>query len=130
MNHKKNFFDILEECITKFKEKIDSKKETLKCKEDGNPEVNLLKYEIQLIFRKHIKNVKLKINELFTLPFCKQVTNNIIQSNADNISILEDIIPFSNLLKPKIKEILSDFEPTIGEIFDYMINNINPIINE
>ena len=124
------FFDILEECIKKFKEKINLKKETLKCKEDGTPEVNLLKYEIQLIFRKHIKNVKLKINELFTLPFCKQVTNNIIQSNSDNISILEDIIPFSNLLKPKIKEILSDFEPTIGEIFDYMVNNIKPIINE
>ena len=124
------FFDILEDCITKFKEKIELKKETLKCKEDGTPEVNLLKYDIQLKFRMHIKNVKHKINELFTLPFCNQVTNNIIQFNSDNIPILEDIIPFKLLLLPKIKEILSDFEPTIRDIFDYMINNINPIINE
>lgn len=34
------------------------------------------------------------------------------------------------MLKPKIIEILSDFEYTIKDIFDYMINNINPIISE
>ena len=124
------FFELLEDCITKFKELIELKKETLKCKEDGKPEVNLLKYDIQLKFKKHIKSVKNKINELFTLPFCNQVTNNIIQFNSDNIPILEDITRFKLLLIPKIKDILSDFEPTIRDIFDYMISNINPIINE
>ena len=124
------FFELLENCITKFKEKLELKKETLECKGDGSPKTNLLKYEIQLKFRNHIKNVKNKINQLFTLPFCNQVTNNIIQFNSDNINILEDISLFKLLLKPKIKEILSDFEITIGDIFDYMIDSINPIISE
>ena len=54
----------------------------------------------------------------------------IIQFNSDNISILEDITPFNILLKPKIKEILSDFEPTINNIFDNMMETIKPIIKE
>ena len=62
--------------------------------------------------------------------FVNQITYNIIQFNSDNIPILEDITPFKLLLLPKIKEILSDFEPTIRDIYDYMINSINPIINE
>ena len=101
------FFELLEKCITKFKEKIQIKKEYVKCKENGQPEQNLL-----------------------TLPFCEQVTNNINQFNSDRIPILEDIVPFNILLKPKIIEILSDFEYTIKDIYDYMINNINPIISE
>ncbi len=124
------FFELLEECITKFKKKIELKKESLNCKENGQPEENLLKYEIQLKFRNHIKKVKKKINELFTLPFCNKVTNEIIQYNSDKISILENDIPFNVLLKPKIVEILSDFEPTIKDIFEYMIKNIIPIISE
>ena len=124
------FFELLEKCITKFKEKIQMKKEYVKCKENGQPEQNLLKYDIQMKFRNHIKNVKKKINDLFTLPFCEQVTNNIKQFNSDRIPILEDIVPFNILLKPKIIEILSDFEYTIKDIYDYMINNINPIISE
>ena len=124
------FFQLLEKHITIFKEKIQSKKETLDCEEDGNPKENLLKYHIQLLYRKHIKKIKIKMNELFTLAFCKRVTNNIIQFNSDNICILSDTVPFNSLLKPKIKEILSDFKPTISEIFDYMTNNINMIIKD
>ena len=41
------FYDLLENCFTKFKEKIELKKETLNCKEKGLPEGNLLKYDIQ-----------------------------------------------------------------------------------
>ena len=126
----REFFIFLEECIKLFKEKIELRKGTLECKEDGSPKANLLKYDIQLKFRKHIKNVKNKINEILTLPFCNQITNNIVQFNSDNIPILEDEVAFNLLLKPKIKEILSDFIPTINDIFDYMKNNIKPIINE
>ena len=97
------FFELLENYIRKFKEKIQSKKESLLCKEDGKPEENLMKNNIQL---------------------------EIIQFNSDNISILEDITPFNILLKLKIKEILSDFEPTINNIFDIMMETIKPIIKE
>ena len=124
------FFDLLEKYITIFKDKINSKKEILNCKEDGTPKENLLKYNIQIKYRKHIKNAKLKMNDLFTLSFCNRVTNNIKQFNSDNIPILEDIIPFKNLLRPKIQEILSDFKPTINEFFDEMKNNINSLIKE
>ena len=115
---KEKFFELLKECLKKFKEEIKLKKETLKCKEDGQPAINLLKYDIQLKFRNHIKNVKKKINSLFTLPFCNQVTNNIIQYNSFNIPILEDITTFDILLKPKVKDILSDFEIIINDIYD------------
>ena len=124
------FFDLLEKYITIFKDKINSKKEVLNCKEDGTPKENLLKYNIQLKYRKHIKNAKLKMNDLFTLSFCNRVTNNIKQFNSDNIPILEDIVPFKSLLRPKIQEILSDFKPTINELFDDMKNNINSLIKE
>lgn len=126
----RKFFDLLEKYITIFKDKINSKKEILNCQEDGTPEDNLLKYNIQIKYRKHIKNAKLKMNDLFTLSFCNRVTNNIKQFNSDNIPILEDIIPFKNLLRPKIQEILSDFKPTINEFFDEMKNNINSLIKE
>ena len=127
---KEKFFEILGECLKKFKDKIKSKKEILKCKEDGTPESNLLNYEIQLKFRKHLKNVKNKINKLLDLSFSNQLTFNTIQFNSSNISILENNSIFGKLLKPKVEEILSDFELIINEIFDYMMNNINPIIKE
>lgn len=127
---KEKFFEILGECLKKFKDKIKSKKEILKCKQDGTPESNLLNYEIQLKFRKHVKNVKNKINKLLDLSFSNQLTFNTIQFNSSNISILENNSIFGKLLKPKVEEILSDFELIINEIFDYMMNNINPIIKE
>ena len=124
------YFQFLERYLTIFKDKIQTKKEILNCKEDGNPKESLLKYNIQLLYRKHIKKVKFKMNELFTLAFCKRVTNNIIQINSDNISILSDAVPFNYLLIPKIKEILSDFKPIIFEIFEYMTNNMNITIKD
>ena len=127
----KEFYEKLEECLTLFKEKIKIKKESLDCnKEDGRPKENLLIYNIQLKFRKHIKNVKMKVNELLTKGFCNQVTNDLIQSNSNKIPILENITRFESLLKPKISEILSGFDSTINDIYDMMLNNMIPIIEE
>ena len=127
---KEQFFEILKECLNKFKAQIESIKDILLCDQNGQPESNLLKYDIQLRFRRHIKNAKEKINSLFTLPFCTQITNNIVQYNSFNIPILEDVIAFNKLLKPKVEEVLSDFELTINDIYDYMICRIKPIIAE
>ena len=113
---KEQFFGILDECLKKFKSEIENKKNILKTKEDGSPENNLLKYQIKLYYIEHIKNVKKKINDVFTLSFCTQVSNNMIQQNSDHISILEDDAIFNNLLKPKINDILLDFEITINKI--------------
>lgn len=95
--------------MNKFKNQIESKKYALTCDKNGQPELNLLQYDIQLTFRKHIKNAKEKINSLFTLPVCEQITHNIVQYNSFNIPILEDITAFNKLLKPKVEEVLSDF---------------------
>ena len=124
---KERFFDILDECLEKLKVKIKNKKDILDFKGDKHSS-NLLKYDIQLIFRNHIKKVKNKINELFSLSFCKQITDNIIQFNSDSIPIIENDCNFNNLLKPKIEEILSDFQITINDIYQYMLDNIKPII--
>ena len=127
---KEQFFEILKECLNKFKAQIELKKDILKCGQNGQPESNLLQYDIQLRFRRHIKNAKEKINSLFSLPFCEQITNNIVQYNSFNIPILEDVIAFNKLLKPKVEEVLSDFELTINDIYDYMICRIKPLIAE
>ena len=124
---KERFFDILDECLEKLKVKIKNKKDILDFKGDKHSS-NLLKYDIQLIFRNHIKKVKNKINELFSLSFCNQITDNIIQFNSDSIPIIENDCNFNNLLKPKIEEILSDFQITINDIYQYMLDNIKPII--
>ena len=124
---KERFFDILDECLEKLKVKIKNKKDILDIKGDKHSS-NLLKYDIQLIFRNHIKKVKDKINELFSLSFCNQITDNIIQFNSDSIPIIENDCNFNNLLKPKIEEILSDFQITINDIYQYMLDNIKPII--
>ena len=59
---KEQFFEILKECLNKFKAQIELKKDILKCDQNGQPESNLLQYDIQLRFRRHIKNAKEKIN--------------------------------------------------------------------
>ena len=127
---KAEFFQLLDECITKFDDKIKSKKTILKCNMDGNPHENLLFYEIKSKFRVHIKKVKEKISEFFSLQFCNSITNNIIQYNSENIHIIEDVTPYHILLRPKIKDIFSDFDNTINDIFNYIITQINPFINE
>ena len=71
----KNNFLIFFRAVKRFKVKTKSKKETLKWKENGNPAENLLKYDLQIKFRNHIKQ---KMNEVFSLSFCNRVTNNIM----------------------------------------------------
>ena len=69
--------------ILKFNKNIIEKMERLKCDEYGRPKDNLMKYDIQLSYNKHIREIKIKINTLFSKPFCDEITNNIIQNNSD-----------------------------------------------
>jgi hypothetical protein len=103
--------------------------EILNCNEEGRPKENLMKYHIHLKFKEHIEKTKIKISELFTESFCNEVTNNIIQFNADNISILENTVAFNTLIKQKIIDAFIFFEPTILDIYDYMNSQIIPLID-
>ena len=103
--------------------------ETLNCNEEGKPKENLMKYHIHLKFKEHIEKTKIKMSELFTESFCNEITNNIIQYNSDNISILEDTVDFNNLIKQKIIDAFTFFEPTILDIYDYMNRQIKPLID-
>ena len=126
----RTFYSMLEECIRNFDNGIKKKMEVLKCNFDGSPKENLMQYHIQMRFKEHIVNTKNKISFLLSEAFCKEVTENIIQYNSDNISILEDTHHFNILLKPKIEVILSEFDSTIKDIFDYMISQIKNEIDE
>ena len=128
IKNQKDFFIMFDKCIKNFCKSLKNKMEILECNEDGSPKENLMKYHIHLKFKEYIEKTKIKMSELLTESFCKEVTHNILQFNSDNISILEDNVAFNNLIKPKIIKILSDFEPTISEIFDYMNKQIYPII--
>ena len=50
------------------------------------------------------------MSDLLCENFSNEITHNIIQSNSDNISILEDNVSFNTLIKPKIKILFSEFE--------------------
>jgi hypothetical protein len=125
----REFFIMFEECIKKFSKILEKKMEILNCNEEGRPKENLMKYHIHLKFKEHIEKTKIKISELFTESFCNEVTNNIIQFNADNISILEDTVAFNTLIKQKIIDAFIFFEPTILDIYDYMNSQIRPLID-
>ena len=125
----REFFIMFEECIKKFSKILEKKMEILNCNEEGKPKENLMKYHIHLKFKEHIEKTKIKISELFTESFCNEVTNNIIQFNADNISILEDTVAFNTLIKQKIIDAFIFFEPTILDIYDYMNSQIRPLID-
>ena len=125
----KEFFIMFEECIKKFSKILEKKMETLNCNEEGKPKENLMKYHIHLKFKEHIEKTKIKMSELFTESFCNEITNNIIQYNSDNISILEDTVAFNNLIKQKIIDVFTFFEPTILDIYDYMNSQIIPLID-
>ena len=125
----REFFIMFEECIKKFSKILEKKMEILNCNEEGKPKENLMKYHIHLKFKEHIEKTKIKMSELFTESFCNEVTNNIIQFNADNISILEDTVAFNTLIKKKIIDAFSFFEPTILDIYDYMLSQIIPLID-
>ena len=125
----REFFIMFEECIKKFSKILEKKMEILNCNEEGKPKENLMKYHIHLKFKEHIEKTKIKMSELFTESFCNEVTNNIIQFNADNISILEDTVAFNTLIKQKIIDAFIFFEPTILDIYDYINNQIIPLID-
>ena len=125
----REFFIMFEECIKKFSKILEKKMEILNCNEEGKPKENLMKYHIHLKFKEHIEKTKIKMSELFTESFCNEVTNNIIQFNADNISILEDTVAFNTLIKQKIIDAFIFFEPTILDIYDYMNSQIIPLID-
>ena len=125
----REFFIMFEECIKKFSKILEKKMEILNCNEEGRPKENLMKYHIHLKFKEHIEKTKIKISELFTESFCNEVTNNIIQFNADNISILEDTVAFNTLIKQKIIDAFIFFEPTILDIYDYMLSQIMPLLD-
>ena len=116
-----SFIDTFEQLLKSFNEVIKSYKK--------GPEGTLLKYEIKMEYKKYIVKSKEKINEFLTLEFCNYVTENIIQTNSDKISILEDEIPFQLLITPKIKEILKIFEEIIQNIYKKIINRIEKDIN-
>lgn len=124
----KVLFLMLEECIRDFSDSLKIKKGSLKTNENGLPKENLMKYHIDLEFRKHIEETKQKMSHLFSENFCNEVTHNIIQTNSDKISILEDDVHFNTLIKPKIEMVFSEFETIILNIFDYMNNQIIPLL--
>ena len=125
---KEEAVSIFKKLILKFKKNILEEMERLNCDKFGRPNDNLMKYDIQLAYSKHVRNIKIKINTLFSKSFCDEITNNIIQNNSDNINIIEDTIAFNHLIKPKVEDILSRFEKTIDYIYDNMVKRIEPII--
>ena len=125
---KEEAVSIFKKLILKFKKNILEEMERVNCDKFGRPNDNLMKYDIQLAYSKHVRNVKIKINTLFSKSFCDEITNNIIQNNSDNINIIEDTIAFNHLIKPKVEDILSGFNKTIDYIFDNMVKKIQPII--
>jgi len=57
------------------------------------------------------------------------VTHNIIQTNYDNISTLENLVQFEDLLQPEIEKIFEGLDRYINNIYDYMKNQITPLID-
>ena len=116
-----SFIDIFENLLKKFTENIAAFKK--------GPEGKLLKYEIHVQYENYIKQSKEKVNDFLTLEFCNYVTNNIKMTNIDQITILEDKIPFQLLITPKIKDILKTFEEVINNIYKLIKENIGISIN-
>ena len=120
-----SFIEIFEKLLNSFKTDIVKFK-----KGPVSPEGNLLKREIKKEFQEFIIKAKEKINEFFTLEFCNYVTKNTKDTNCDNISILEDTIPFKRLIIPEIKEILKTFEEIINNIYKKITNKIEDTIKK
>ena len=117
-----SFIDIFEELLKLFTNEIKKFKK--------GPEGNLLKYEIKKEYEQFIIKAKEKVNEFLSLDYCNYVTCSIKMSNYDNISILEDTIPFKRLIIPKIKEILRIFEEIIIKIYKKINNKIEDSIKK
>ena len=126
---KEEFYDSFIDMYEKNLE--DFKKEIIKFKKGPiNAESNLLKREIKVEYKNFIIKAKERVNNFFTLEFCTYVTKNTIDTNSDNISILEDDIPFKRLIIPEIKEILKIFEEIIDNIFKKITNKIEETIKK
>ncbi|ORX52168.1 P-loop containing nucleoside triphosphate hydrolase protein [Piromyces finnis] len=121
----------IHELINEFSKKINKKTKILECNEKGSPKKKLIIYEIKLKFRECVKGVKTKMNKLLTKEFCNKVTNNIIQDNADNISIVGDGIPFNLLLSEEIENIFEvDIKNSIDAVYNIMYDDITSIIDD
>ena len=117
-----SFIDIFEELLKTFNQTIKNYKK--------GPQGTLLKYEIHEEYKKYILISKEKVNEFLTLDFCNYVCNSIKQINSDKITILEDEIPFSTLITPKINDILNIFREIIENIYLKIINKIKGDISD
>ncbi|ORX53885.1 P-loop containing nucleoside triphosphate hydrolase protein [Piromyces finnis] len=121
----------IHELINEFSREIIKKTKMLECNEEGLPRKNLIIYKIKLNFRECIKDVKTKMNKLLTKEFCNKVTNNIIQNNADNISIVGDGIPFNLLLTEEIENIFEvDIKNSIDTVYNIMYDDITSFIDD
>ena len=121
----KSFIDMYEKNLEDFKKEITKFK-----KGPISSESNLLKRVIKVEYENFIVKAKEKVNNFFTLEFCNYVTKNTNDTNCDNISIVEDTIPFKRLIKPEIEDILKIFEEIINKIFIKITNTIEETIKK
>ncbi|ORX77264.1 hypothetical protein BCR32DRAFT_283382 [Anaeromyces robustus] len=104
---KEEMTEKINECMEDFSEALKENLELLDCDENGEPKEHLLKYILDTKFKLFKKEVKEEMNALLTELFCKKVSNNIVETNIDNITVFRSSIPYSILLKPEIKHILN-----------------------
>ena len=124
-----NFFNVFNNLLNEFNGNIKKLKK--------GPQGNLLKFELQNDYWDCIKESKEKVNDFLTLNFCNYVTKCIQQTNSDNITILEDEIPFQHMISDKIQEILEVFKKVIestyikinSQIDEYLKNSFAKYIN-
>jgi len=130
-NSKEDVLVICDRYIDLFRKTIEKKMYSLECNPDGSPNKNLMKYQIKIIFLKYKENTKKKkMNKLLNENFISLVTNNTIQINADSIATLEDTVPFQKLIKPELISILDGLDNVISEVYIYMKNEIDSIIDD
>ena len=127
--NQKELFLMIDDYMDIFSKSLKDKKEEIKFNDDGTVKENKMKYHIDMEFKKHIKNTEIQISDLLTEQFCNEVAYRIIQDNSGK-SILEDIVDYHILIKPKIEKILSGFKQIIDNIFNYMNNKINLVIED
>jgi len=120
----------IEECMESFSETLFEDLNRLDCDENGEPNKHLLKFILDTKFKSFIKYVKEKMNELLKESFCKNVSYNIKETNAGNIPIFKDSIPYPILLKPEIKRILNGYETKIiKDVFEVVVERIYYVID-
>lgn len=111
------YYDILNEYFSILESKMNSL-------DTSNKDEPLMKNWIKLKYNDYIKSTKLKISDLLTESYYNKIVEYTKQHNANNLSILEDSIPYDILIKEKLKEILNGLDLVINEIYDYVHNRI------